>query len=375
MSARRDVAAAKAFFRKAVKSRQRPPQTITLDGYAASHRAVRELRADSFLPTDTKLRSSKYLNNLRRRDLDVAGLALGTAPPATTQPLKSHDPALHVEHVLAPAVAAGDRHADETRGRRIHAPGERATLDAPARVTRVTRATKRRASDHRPLAASCSTLASAWFSTSFEQTRAARPSVLIRRSKGDHEGQGQEVATPRGYKLRPVEAVQTWLAAAEISAGPVFRAVALGGRVSDVALAGDSAARTAKRYGRRVGLDAASHAGNSLRGGFLTSAAETGASIWKLSEVSRYESLDALRGYMQRVDLFKEHAGGGAPATAGGPNRRSGEASSPTRAVSSRHSHSPRRGGTLVRRAPLIKLAGLTRSSAARYEAAHRPGM
>jgi integrase len=40
--------------------------------------------------------------------------------------------------------------------------------------------------------------------------------ILIRRSKGDQEGQGQEVAIPRGYKLRPVEAVQTWLAAAEI---------------------------------------------------------------------------------------------------------------------------------------------------------------
>jgi hypothetical protein len=43
--------------------------------------------------------------------------------------------------------------------------------------------------------------------------------VLIRRSKGDQEGQGQEVAIPRGYKLRRVEAVQTWLAAAEISTG------------------------------------------------------------------------------------------------------------------------------------------------------------
>ena len=52
--------------------------------------------------------------------------------------------------------------------------------------------------------------------------------ILIRRSKGDQEGQGQEVAIPRGYKLRPVEAVQTWLAAAEISAGPVFRAVTRG---------------------------------------------------------------------------------------------------------------------------------------------------
>jgi transposase-like protein len=64
LSARRDVAAAKAFFREAIKRQQRPPQTITLDGYAASHRAVRELKADGPLPADMKLRSSKYLNSL-----------------------------------------------------------------------------------------------------------------------------------------------------------------------------------------------------------------------------------------------------------------------------------------------------------------------
>jgi site-specific recombinase XerD len=46
--------------------------------------------------------------------------------------------------------------------------------------------------------------------------------VLIRRSKGDQEGLGQEVAIPHGYRLRPVEAVQTWLAAAEITAGRCF---------------------------------------------------------------------------------------------------------------------------------------------------------
>ena len=62
------MATTKAFFRKAVKSQQRAPQTITLDGYAASHRAVRELKADGSLPADTKLRSSKYLNNLIEQD-------------------------------------------------------------------------------------------------------------------------------------------------------------------------------------------------------------------------------------------------------------------------------------------------------------------
>jgi transposase-like protein len=43
LSAKRDVGAAKAFFRKATKSQRLSPGTITVDGYAASHRAVRDL--------------------------------------------------------------------------------------------------------------------------------------------------------------------------------------------------------------------------------------------------------------------------------------------------------------------------------------------
>ncbi|WP_245841675.1 DDE-type integrase/transposase/recombinase, partial [Paraburkholderia ribeironis] len=52
LSARRNVAAAKAFFAKAIRSQGRAPATITLDGYAASHRAVREMKADGILPKD-----------------------------------------------------------------------------------------------------------------------------------------------------------------------------------------------------------------------------------------------------------------------------------------------------------------------------------
>ena len=71
----------------------------------------------------------------------------------------------------------------------------------------------------------------------------------------------------------------------------------------------DSASRIVKRYARRVGLDVAAYSGHSLRSGFPTSAAENGASVFKMTEVSRHRSLDTLRGYVRRVDLFKEHAG------------------------------------------------------------------
>ncbi len=77
LSARRNVAAAKAFFRKAIRSQGSAPRTITLDGYAASHRAIREMKADGQLPEDTKLRSSKYLNSLVEQDHRGVKLRIG----------------------------------------------------------------------------------------------------------------------------------------------------------------------------------------------------------------------------------------------------------------------------------------------------------
>ena len=62
------MATAKAFLRKAIKTQGRAPSSVTLDGYAASHRAVREMPAESDAWQDTKLRSSKYLNNMIEQD-------------------------------------------------------------------------------------------------------------------------------------------------------------------------------------------------------------------------------------------------------------------------------------------------------------------
>lgn len=77
LSGERDVGAAKALSRKAIKSQGSASGTITLDGYAASHRAAREMKTDRRLPADTKVRSPKYLNNTIEQDHRGVKLRIG----------------------------------------------------------------------------------------------------------------------------------------------------------------------------------------------------------------------------------------------------------------------------------------------------------
>src|SRR5450631_3948492 len=67
LSRNRDVNAAKAFLRKAMKG-QRIPTKITLDAYAASHRAVADLKQSGELAPRVLVRTSKYLNNMIEQD-------------------------------------------------------------------------------------------------------------------------------------------------------------------------------------------------------------------------------------------------------------------------------------------------------------------
>jgi transposase-like protein len=50
LSDRRNMATAKAFFKKAIRYQGHAPHAVTLDGYAASHRAVREMQNADMLP-------------------------------------------------------------------------------------------------------------------------------------------------------------------------------------------------------------------------------------------------------------------------------------------------------------------------------------
>ena len=105
--------------------------------------------------------------------------------------------------------------------------------------------------------------------------------VTIHKSKTDQEGLGATIAIARGTVACPVDAVRTWIRAAGICDGPLFRSVSRTCKISPRRLSARAVAESVKAYASRAGLRAADFSGHSLRSGFLTSAAARGASIFK----------------------------------------------------------------------------------------------
>jgi transposase-like protein len=77
LRAKRDIAAAKAFFRRVFRRQGQLLHKITLDGHQASHRAAKEALGEHAEGNQCKIRSSKYLNNLIEQDHRSIKLRLG----------------------------------------------------------------------------------------------------------------------------------------------------------------------------------------------------------------------------------------------------------------------------------------------------------
>lgn len=67
LSEDRDITGAKRFFTHAVQQHG-APERITLDGSPATHTAVAELKQEAVLLAETKVWTSKYLNNIIEQD-------------------------------------------------------------------------------------------------------------------------------------------------------------------------------------------------------------------------------------------------------------------------------------------------------------------
>ncbi len=134
--------------------------------------------------------------------------------------------------------------------------------------------------------------------------------VNLRRSKTDQEGEGRRIGIPYGSRPAtcPVRAVQDWLTAAKITAGPVFRGVNRHGQVGKTRLSDRSVALIVKRAATAAGLDPARYAGHSLRAGLATSAAAAGVSERAIMAQTGHKSLPMVRRYIRDGSLFNENA-------------------------------------------------------------------
>ena len=147
--------------------------------------------------------------------------------------------------------------------------------------------------------------------------------VLVRRSKTDQQGQGQEIAVwanPAEPALCPLAALEGWRAhrdrardldwsAAENARRerPLFCAVTKAGRATGAALSDKAVARLVKGAATRAGLDPERYSGHSLRAGLATAAGDAGAALPDLMRQTRHKSTQVALAYLRPADLWRNN--------------------------------------------------------------------
>ena len=129
--------------------------------------------------------------------------------------------------------------------------------------------------------------------------------LTIRRSKTDQDGVGRRIGIPFGRTIHcPVRALETWLSAARIGDGPVFRPVDRHVRVSLSRLSGEAVSLIVRGRMTAAGFDTTGYSGHSLRAGFATSATRTGISTLKIKQQAGHSSNAMLSRYVRDGELF-----------------------------------------------------------------------
>lgn len=134
--------------------------------------------------------------------------------------------------------------------------------------------------------------------------------LLVRRSKTDQHGEGLKKAIPYGQQPEtcPVRTLRDWLDALGETSGAVFRGISKTGKVSERALSDRAVALILKDSALRAGLDPTIYAGHSLRSGFATQAAISGASERSIIRQGGWASEKMARRYIRDASLFRDNA-------------------------------------------------------------------
>jgi len=122
--------------------------------------------------------------------------------------------------------------------------------------------------------------------------------IFVKRSKTDQSGEGMTKAIPSfdNTLYCPVLHLQDWMAKGKSKNKKVFP-------ISD-----KSVALIVKKYANLAGLDGTNYSGHSLRSGFATSTAESGAEERNIMAMTGHKTTQMVRRYIQEANLFKNNA-------------------------------------------------------------------
>ena len=134
--------------------------------------------------------------------------------------------------------------------------------------------------------------------------------INLKRSKTDQYGEGSVKGLPYfdSSKYCPVVTIKNWIENSKIDSGPLFRRFTKGSNLSNNRLTDQSVALIIKNYLQLAGIDSKNYSGHSLRSGFATTAAESGAEERTIMAMTGHKSPEMVRRYIKEANLFKNNA-------------------------------------------------------------------
>ena len=134
--------------------------------------------------------------------------------------------------------------------------------------------------------------------------------ITLKRSKTDQFGEGMIKGLPyfSSTKYCPVFHLKKWLELSKIKDGPIFRRFAKGSSLTKNRLTDQSVVIIIKQYLEIAGIDNKNFSGHSLRSGFATVSAESGADERSIMAMTGHKTTQMVRRYIKEANIFKNNA-------------------------------------------------------------------
>ena len=134
--------------------------------------------------------------------------------------------------------------------------------------------------------------------------------ITLRRSKTDQFGEGLIKGLPyfSNEKYCPVTSLKNWINLSKIKTGPIFRRFAKGSTLTANRLTDQSVVLIIKDCLKLAGIENQNFSGHSLRSGFATVAAESGADERSIMAMTGHKTTQMVRRYIRDANIFKNNA-------------------------------------------------------------------